>query len=494
MTAADIVYFEAVLRSEIGKSMFDSDTPLLGTTLNQFQAEPGRAQLAERELTKLGFTVRHIGTFSISGEGPKNLFEQVFSTRLAQRQTSINDHSQSKKIAYWSHIADTPFTLPQNLLGLIGRIYPQQPAQLFGHCHASPLPPAVAYHHLRVPDDVATILRAHQPHRQSITGKNILVAMPDTGFFLHPFYTAHGYRYKRMLTPGMTALENDENGHGTAEAANIFACAPDVNFIGIKTDLSDMTLAFKTAMDLRPQIITCSWGKSLDNMDTLPNEHKPLEAAILEAVHHLGITVCFSAGNGHLGFPGMMPDVISVGGVYAHAKFDGDDFKLEASNYASAFTSKIYPGRQVPDFCGLVGHIPSAKYIALPVEPEDAIDERGSQPAGLKFPDTDETLPDDGWAMISGTSAAAPQIAGICALLKQINPDLSPALIKTILKASCRDVKRGVSANTSAGEGLPAKPGHDQATGAGLVDAQLACELARATRSAAQLKEPQKTT
>lgn len=488
MTTTDIVYFEAVLCSESGKSMFDSDTPLLGTTLNQFQPEPGRAQLAARELTKLGFTVRHIGTFSISGEGPKTLFERVFSTRLAQQHAPIHDHPLSQKISYWSHMADTPFTLPSNLVGLISRIYPQRPAQLFGHCHTSPLPPAVAYHHLRVPDDIATVLRAHQPHRQSITGKNILVAMPDTGFFRHPFYAAHGYRYKRMLAPGMTNLESDEQGHGTAEAANIFACAPDVNFIGIKMNINDMTLAFKTAMDLRPQIITCSWGEHLDG-DTLPNALKPLEAVILEAVHHLGITVCFSAGNGHISFPGMMPDVISVGGVYAHAKFDGDDFKLEASNYASAFTSKIYPGRQVPDFCGLVGQKPKAAYIALPVEPEDETDEEGSQPAWLKFPDVDETQPDDGWAMISGTSAAAPQIAGICALLKQINPDLSPALIKTILKASCRDVKKGVS---NSREDLPAGPGHDQATGAGLVDAQLACELARATRSAAQLKESQK--
>ncbi len=489
MVATDVVYFEAVLCSESGKSMFERDTPLLGTTLDQFQPEPGRAQSAARELTRLGFTVRHIGTFSISGEGPKALFEQVFSTQLAQRQAPTHDNPQSPKISYWSHVADTPFILPGNLVGLISRVYPQRPAQLLGHCHASPLPPAVAYHHLRVPDDIATVLRAHQPHRQGITGSNILVAMPDTGFFKHPFYATHGYRYKRMLTPGVTNLENDEIGHGTAEAANIFACAPDVNFIGIKMH-NDPTLSFKTTMDLRPQIITCSWGQPLNGTeDTLPNYLRPLETVILEAIHHLGITVCFSAGNGDIMFPGMMPDVISVGGVYAHANFDGDDFKLEASNFASAFTSKIYPGRQVPDFCGLVGQKPYGHYIALPVEPEDEMDRGGAQPGGnviRTFPYTDETRPNDGWTVTSGTSAAAPQIAGVCALMKQINPDLSPALMKTILKASCRDVKKGVS---NSAENLAAGPGHDQATGAGLIDATLACELARATRNTAQLQK-----
>jgi hypothetical protein len=64
---------------------------------------------------------------------------------------------------------------------------------------------------------------------------------------------------------------------------------------------------------------------------------------------------------------------------------------------------------------------PHASYIALPVEPENEKDQRGAQPGGnptLKFPAADETKPNDDWAMISGTSAAAPQIAGVCGLMK----------------------------------------------------------------------------
>lgn len=58
--------------------------------------------------------------------------------------------------------------------------------------------------------------------------------------------------------------------------------------------------------------------------------------------------------------------------------------------------------------------------------------------------------------------------------------------MKTILKASCRDVKKGGS---NSAENLTAGPEYDQATGAGLIDATLACELARATHNTAQLQK-----
>lgn len=69
----------------------------------------------------------------------------------------------------------------------------------------------------------------------------------------------------------------------------------------------------------------------------------------------------------------------------------------------------------------------------------------------------------------SGTSAAAPQLAGICALVKQMSPNLSPAQIREVLKDTARDVASGNS-NPSTG-GHEAVPGVDLATGHGLVDA-----------------------
>lgn len=118
------------------------------------------------------------------------------------------------------------------------------------------------------------------------------------------------------------------------------------------------------AVALKPDIISCSWGFDLRESDGKPSTSfpaglRPLAAAVANAVSQ-GIIVVFSAGNGHYGFPGIHPDVISAGGVYMQA-----DGSLEATQYASGFKSSIYAGRNVPDVCGLVGLPPKAIYIKL---------------------------------------------------------------------------------------------------------------------------------
>ncbi len=475
-----LVFFEAVPPSETGRSLFELDGSVAPDTVEEFATSPERRRRAATGLQALGFRVRHVGAFSISGEGPRRLWEETFGTEVERRsQPLTTGERQLGEIAYWSHVADVPFTVPDVLQGLVERAYPQRPPILF----ASPLPPRVDYHHLRVPDDVALVLRARRAHSAGVTARGVLVAMPDTGFYRHPFFAWHGYHYGATLAPDAVRVESDEVGHGTAESANVFAVAPDVDFVGMKMG-PNATLAFKASSDLHPAVMTNSWGYDLAGATTLPNFLRPLEAAVIEATRLRGITVCFSAGNGHTAFPAMMPDVIAAGGVFAHPDLAGDDFRLEASDYASSFDSLIYPGRHVPDVCGLVGLQPSGIYLVLPVEPGDAID---TGLAGGSFPFQDETGGSDGWAVISGTSAASPQVGGVCALLKQVQPGLSPALVKSLLQASARDVVRGQShMGQSAGEGF------DGATGAGLVDAYAALTLARsvATRDLFTLPPP----
>lgn len=463
----DIVHFEAALSSRTpSSSMFDPGLVLSSDNIEEFAPPPGNGAKAARLLEGYGFKIRHVGTYSISAEGSRALWEKVFGTKVQQRSQRLSEaHPELGEIAYFSHMPDTPFRIPEELSALIERAYPQRPPILF----ESPLPPRVSYHHLRVPSDVAMVLRSERVHKHGVTGDGVLVAMVDTGFYRHPFYEWHGYNYNVTLAPDAMNIQQDANGHGTAEAANIFSNAPNIDFVGVKMG-GNPTLAFKTASDLHPAVMTNSWGYSVQNAP-LPNFLRPLEVAVIEAVAQRGITVCFSAGNGHYGFPGQMPQVISVGGVYVKEGLSGDDFDMLASDYASSFDSNIYPGRHVPDLCGLVGMQPRGIYIMLPVPPRSQID------AGLgggAFPNKDETAIDDGWAVISGTSAASPQIAGVCALLKQVQPGLSPALVKSILRASARDVTTGQSFH-----GQPAGPGHDGATGAGLVDAHVAYQLAR---------------
>jgi subtilisin family serine protease len=144
---------------------------------------------------------------------------------------------------------------------------------------------------------------------------------------------------------------------------------------------------------------------------------------------------------------------------------------MQASNYASAFHSKIYPGRSVPDLFGLVGMLPHASYIALPIPPGCEIDHETSLPNDGQ--PGDGTAPDDGWGVFSGTSAAAPQIAGVCALLLEKSPGLTPSDVKSILRRSARGVTEGAANPSSSDDGVgePAGPGDTGAAGAGLIDA-----------------------
>jgi subtilisin family serine protease len=111
----------------------------------------------------------------------------------------------------------------------------------------------------------------------------------------------------------------------------------------------------------------------------------------------------------------------------------------------------------------------------LPVEPNDEIDKELSADGG--YPNGDETKKNDGWAAFSGTSAAAPQLAGICALIKQACPRISPFQARDILKRTARDVTLGKCSMRTGGHS--AKSGPDLATGAGLANASEAVREAR---------------
>jgi subtilisin family serine protease len=327
---------------------------------------------------------------------------------------------------------------------------------------ASAVPPAVNYFHLSVPDGVAKGCNAADLHKFGVDGSGVKVAMVDSGWFLHPYFTAQGYNVAPVLLgPGATLPEADESGHGTGESANVLAIAPRCQLLPVKMNFVNTIGAFNAAVALNPDIITCSWGSHTPF--ALSAADMALEASVAAAVAS-GIIVVFAAGNGHAGFPGQHPDVISAGGVCMD-----EHGNLEASTYSSGFQSTIYPGRDVPDVCGLVGQRPKAIYIMLPVEPGDNIDVGN---AGSVFPDGDETAPDDGWAAFSGTSAAAPQLAGVAALIKQVVPSITPAAAKSVMAATARDVVNGFCSGVDPlHQGLPAGPGVDGATGPGLVDA-----------------------
>jgi subtilisin family serine protease len=95
--------------------------------------------------------------------------------------------------------------------------------------------------------------------------------------------------------------------------------------------------------------------------------------------------------------------------------------------------------------------------------------------AGSKFPDRDETKAGDGWVGASGTSSAAPQVAGVAALMlakaraKGVN--LSTADVRRLLQQTAVPVQAGQNA-----QGFPATGHPNIAVGHGLVNADAALQ------------------
>lgn len=280
-------------------------------------------------------------------------------------------------------------------------------------------PPALDEHHVRVPDQLAKILGADTAHRNGITGRGVRIAVIDSGFFPHPFYENRGYKIQTIETDREPEPRKDLYGHGTAQLASLLALAPEAEIIAVKCLERDPTYAIERALEFSPQILSCAWGFNIDRpgRKSLPKEYRPMHAMLQSAIAQ-GICVVAAAGNGQFSFPGSMPEVISAGAV-----FYGPDHRFYPSDLSSRFESSIFPKRRVPDICGLAGNLPHGRLLLVPIPPDSKLARR--QSARLRK--------NEGWAMLSGTSAATAMVSGAAALLLQQDSSLTPAQVRAVL-------------------------------------------------------------
>ncbi len=179
----------------------------------------------------------------------------------------------------------------------------------------------------------------------------------------------------------------------------------------------------------QPAIINNSWSASSAN-DTW---FRPMIRRWLD----LGIVPVFAAGNtgptaGSVGSPAGYPEAIAVGAI------DGD-------GAVPSFSSRGPVVWQDTDGLG-----PAAGTV---LQKPDLV------APGVGITSTVGT----GYLSYSGTSMAAPHVAGVAALVRQLNPGLGPAQVADILRDSAVDI---------------GAPGADPASGAGRVDAVRALERA----------------
>ncbi len=285
-----------------------------------------------------------------------------------------------------------------------------------------------------MPDELASILGAETPHAVGITGRGVRIGIIDSGFYPHPFYSGRDYKIHWIGTKNDREPTIDRYGHGTAQLACLLAIAPEAEIFAIKCTDVDPSAGILRALELKVDVLSCAWGFDIDRPKarSLPKDFKSLHALILKAIQS-GICVVAAAGNGQRSFPGCMPEVISAGGAYY-----GRDQAFLPSDLSSAYESSIFPGRKVPDICGVAGKLPHGRLLLLPVPPEAKIAIRPG--FRIQFRTRAEKKAVLGWALFSGTSAATAMVAGAAALVLQRGPQLKPNEVRALLMQSARPV------------------------------------------------------
>ncbi|MER7770453.1 S8 family serine peptidase [Kitasatospora sp. NPDC096140] len=480
----DLVFGYVSARSEGGTPMTEAVDL---TSAAPFRASESIRARAKERAEEAGLTVTAESRLGFTVYGSPAAYEQLTGGRVTSYEAL--QHVSIGRRRYVTHLdLEGPGQPEARGVGAapdaddIEAVVLEQPRSCY-RLSPSPQPPNVTKFHLRLPGDVAMLLGATAAHGQGAVGAGVDVAMVDTGHYRHPFFTLQGYDVDPVVTvvPG-TSPAKDPIGHGTGESANIFAVAPGAKLKFFRAsdasgNLTSAVAGFLKAKAAHPKVLTNSWGGDLDFPPLSAQPPAASRVWILEIKDAVekGIVVVFSAGNGHFSVEPQVPGVIAAGGVFVDRGLG-----IQASDYASGYASPWFPGEIVPTVCGLVGMLPRAQYLMLPVQPGCELDVEQSQASDGQMPDTpDGTAVDDAWALFSGTSAAAPQIAGAAAVLLGQNgrPNMTVEQVTEALVKTATDVTAG---HNHPRFNNPAGPGPDKATGPGLANVSAALAFAKA--------------
>ena len=185
------------------------------------------------------------------------------------------------------------------------------------------------------------------------------------------------------------------------------------------------------------RVATNQWGFS-------PAEPYPKEALVevLERAIDSGITLVFAAGNdgpaeGTVIEPQKLVDDIVTVGASCPALDGFDPWANDGAGAACGYGEMAVYSARGPeiDLVAPVAGIWAPKYVTAAAGNQDTAEPRpgtASDPAA--------TANNRAWyGVFGGTSAAAPYIAGVVALMLEVDPSLTPAEIDAILKKTARD-------------------------------------------------------
>ena len=257
-------------------------------------------------------------------------------------------------------------------------------------------------------------------------GKDITIAIIDTGISPHLDFI---FPYNRIIDfkdfVNDRTIPYDDNGHGTFVASicagsgkreknKYSGIAPRVNIVAIKAldskgetnsnkILDAMQYVYDNAEKFNIKIVCMSFGS-----DSL-GFNDPLQKGAT-ALWNKGIAVVAAAGNSGpkdhtIKSPGASKKIITVGGLSSL-----DNNPLEVADFSSRGPVL---DRFKPDLVA-----PSVDITGCSLDSKNP------------------------YTKMSGTSVATPIVAGICAIMLEKNPEISPDRLKYLLVNNCTFIKR----------------------------------------------------
>lgn len=255
----DNIRVRLVPKSREGDSITVNLSELTPQMAKRFAPDPGRTSDALRSALNLGMDVKVTQRNSLDANVPTETCQQLFGVSLVEKAMPSSERATSSRQGTMLSTYQE-LQVPSDLTDTIAFAYIPTPPIFLAEL---PIPPSVNVHHLRLME-VLGVLNGARCHRRGWTGRNIRVAMTDTGFANHPYFVSNGYNIERVSTATTEHPLVDTSGHGTGESANVLVMAPDCHFIGVKhNDYS--AAALETALAQNPRIITNSWGWDIDN-------------------------------------------------------------------------------------------------------------------------------------------------------------------------------------------------------------------------------------
>lgn len=303
-----------------------------------------------------------------------------------------------------------------------------------------------------------------------VTGKGVTVAVIDTGVdFTHPDLAPGMKANVKIaglgsdplpLTVPIEGLPNSDtsSGHGTHVAGDVagrgiasggehkgMAYAADLVGIGTGEGLSIITAleGFDWMLENREKygirVVNNSYGTGFEPFDPMQPVHLATKRA-----HDAGIVVVFANGNDgdemsmnpYAAAPWVLP---VAAGSKSGSVTDFSSGGIEADTVGMNFArNEIVGEARKPLSMGLY-------HPAITATGEDVVSTRANATITpvTSAPEDRQRIPPEQlpyYSTLSGTSMAAPEAAGIVALILEANPALTPAQVRTVLQVTGRTI------------------------------------------------------